>query len=301
MKRLWIGLLLGLCGCQASLPPLPPLPPLPQWQGSERLDHPELGVILELRSGRQLRAAELVNELAGAPRVLIGEQHDNPDHHALQLWLLQALEQRRDQGSLLLEMLEPSQQPAVTRTRQQLAAGSEPASLAESLAWQEGWPWALYGDLVGHAVRKGYPLLAANLDRQEVMGIFRSPPPLSGRASNQSTVHQRLIEQLRESHCGMLGDDRLPGMLAVQLQRDRRMAEVLLQAPQPALLLAGNFHVRRDLGVPLHLQDLERDAQEKVVLLIPAGQPVDAHMADYVWFTAAPPEQDYCARFRQRG
>src|SRR5690606_24864817 len=102
------------------------------------------------------------------------------------------------------------------------------------------------------------------------------------------------------SHCGMLGDDRLPAMLAVQQQRDRRMAEALLRAPQPSMLLAGSFHVRRDLGVPLHLQDLGTRAQVRVLLLMPAGSAVDASMADYVWFTAAPAEQDYCAQFRSK-
>lgn len=287
-------IMLALSGCQASLPPLPP------WQGSERLDHAQLGVILDLRSGRALQPAELIDALAEVEQILVGEQHDNRDHHALQLWLLQALQQRRAQGSLLLEMLEPAQQPAVTRTRQLLAEGEEVASVQASLAWQDGWPWQLYGGLVTYALEQPYPLLAANIDRQEMLEIFRTPPVLEGTASNQPEVRTMLIERLRESHCGMLGDDRLPAMLAVQQQRDRRMAEALLRAPQPSMLLAGSFHVRRDLGVPLHLQDLGTRAQVRVLLLMPAGSAVDASMADYVWFTGAPAEQDYCAQFRSK-
>lgn len=288
-------MVLVLSGCQASLPPLPP------WQGSERLDHAQLGVILDLRSGQSLQPVQLIEALVQVEQLLVGEQHDNLDHHALQLWLLQALQQRRAQGSLLLEMLEPAQQPAVTRTRQLLAEREEVASVRESLGWQEGWPWQLYGALVTYALEQAYPLLAANIDRQEMLKIYRKPPALEGTASNQPGVRMALIEQLRESHCGMLGDDRLPAMLAVQQQRDRRMAEALLGAPQPSMLLAGSFHVRRDLGVPLHLQDLGAGERTRVLLLLPAGSAVDASMADYVWFTAAPPERDYCAHFRNRG
>ena len=51
-------IVLALSGCQASLPPLPP------WQGSERLDHAQLGVILDLRSGRALQPAERIDALA---------------------------------------------------------------------------------------------------------------------------------------------------------------------------------------------------------------------------------------------
>lgn len=286
---------LMLCGCQSSLAPLP------RWQGSEQLEHVRLGVILDLRSGRQLHPVELVDALARVDRLLIGEQHDNADHHALQLWLLQALQQRRPQGSLLLEMLEPSQQEAVTRTRQLLADGKKVASLEKSLSWQAGWPWPLYGPLVSYALEQPYPLLAANLDRQELMALFRSPPLLAGTASSQPAVRDVLIGQLRESHCGMLGEDKLPAMLAVQQQRDRRMAEALQQAPAPSMLLAGAFHVRRDVGVPLHLEDLRAEGGTRVLLLAPAGSDVGVDMADYVWFTAAPAAKDYCADFRSKG
>ncbi|MNP75711.1 hypothetical protein D3C76_1728170 [compost metagenome] len=88
-------------------------------------------------------------------------------------------------------------------------------------------------------------------------------------------------------------------MLAVQQQRDRRMAERMIAAPEPALLFAGSYHVRKDLGVPLHLADLGAQGQTKVVLLAEVGERVEPGMADYVWFTAAVPEQDYCAQLRK--
>ena len=88
-------------------------------------------------------------------------------------------------------------------------------------------------------------------------------------------------------------------MLAVQQQRDRRMAERLLTAPTPALLLAGAFHVRKDLGVPLHLKDLGAAQGNVVLVLAEAGKTVSAENADYVWYTAAQPEQDHCAQLRQ--
>ena len=63
-------------------------------------------------------------------------------------------------------------------------------------------------------------------------------------------------------------------MLAVQQQRDRRMAERLLAAPTPALLLAGAFHVRKDLGVPLHLKDLGAGEGNAVLVLAEVGKTV---------------------------
>ncbi|MFK0096278.1 ChaN family lipoprotein [Pseudomonas sp. NPDC090592] len=282
-------LLLALGGCQASLPPLPP------WQSSEGRTHAELGHIIDLASGQVISPEQLVQRLAGAPRVLVGEKHDNPDHHALQLWLLRALQAQRAQGSLLLEMLQPEQQPLVDKVEGQPV----PADLPKALAWQEGWDWQLYGPTVREALQQRVPLLAANLSPGEMRQAYRQPASLKGDKSNAPAVKAALLQQVRAGHCGMLPESQLPAMLAVQQQRDRRMAERLLAAPQPALLFAGAYHARKDLGVPLHLADLGASGESKVLLLAEVGEQVEPDEADYVWYTAAMPEQDYCAQLRQ--
>jgi uncharacterized iron-regulated protein len=290
-----IALLLAmalLSACQASLPALP------AWQSPEGLQHPELGQIVELRTGARLTPEQLLARLAAAPRVLVGERHDNPDHHALQLWLLRALAARRPQGSLLLEMLTPDQQAKVDQVRVAIAAGQVPQDMLSALAWQPGWAWSLYGPLVQHALRQPYPLLAANLERREIMQIYAQVPQLQGQASTAQPVREALFEQIRQSHCNLLPERQLPAMFAVQQQRDRRMAEALLTAPQPSLLLAGAFHVRRELGVPLHLQDIGATEGTQVLILAEVDSQVAAESADYVWFTPAQPEQDHCAKLR---
>ena len=69
----------------------------------------------------------------------------------------------------------------------------------------------------------------------------------------------------------------------------------LLAAPAPAMLFAGAFHVRRDLGVPLHLADLGQPDGSAVLILSEVGKPVARGMADFVWYTAALPPIDHCA------
>lgn len=294
MRTLWLSVLLLLAACQSQST----LAPVPQWQSPGGREHAELGQIIDLRSGTHLTPEQLVTRLATAPRVLVGEQHDNPDHHALQLWLLHALEARRPQGSLLLEMLAASQQPQVDDVKQQLREGLQIADLPKALEWSNGWPWALYGPIVHHGLAQDYPLRAANLDRAEIMAIYRQQPLLQGKASTAAAVQEPLLAQIRESHCDKLPVSQLPAMLAVQQQRDRRMAEQLLQAPVPAMLLAGAYHVRHDLGVPLHLSDLGAPDSAQVLILSEVGKPVTAEQADYVWYTAALPPEDHCAQFR---
>lgn len=258
---------------------------------------PLTGQIRDLRSGQSLTAPELVARLAKPARLIVGEQHDNRDHHQLQLWLLQELGQQRAQGSLLLEMLTPDQQPRVDNVRH---ASTLPADLPGALAWQSGWDWGLYGPIVRFALGQPYPLLSANLDNAEVRAFYAQSPTVSGSRSNAPSVKKELLEQISGSHCGLLPPSQMPAMLAVQQQRDRRMAQRLITAPTPSMLLAGAYHARKDVGVPLHVLDLGETEAPIVLMLAEQGSEVTSAMADYVWYTPATPTQDYCAEMRKQ-
>ena len=270
---------------------------VPEWQSPRARDHQRVGQIIDLRSDTLISVEQLVAELAAAPLVLLGEKHDNPDHHALQLWLLQALEAQRPQGAVVMEMLTVDQQDTVGSVQAQVRQGQLPEDLPAALNWHKGWDWQQYGELVTHLIAQPYPLLAGNLNRDVLMDIYRHPRTLEGTQSTRVDVTARLSAQIRESHCNKLPEAQLPAMLAVQQQRDRTMAKVLLDAPQPALLIAGAYHVRYDLGVPLHLRDLQglNEAQQRVLIFAEADQEIDAGGADFVWYTPAVAEQDYCA------
>jgi uncharacterized iron-regulated protein len=258
---------------------------------------PVSGEIRDLRSGQTLTAQELLARLAKPSRLIVGEQHDNRDHHQLQLWLLQALNEQRPQGSLLLEMLTPDQQARVDHVRH---ASPLPADLPSALAWQSGWDWNLYGPIVGFALTQPYPLLAANLDTLEVRSVYAKPPTLSGSRSSAPMVKETLLAQISDSHCGLLPTSQMPAMLAVQQQRDRRMAGRLLAAPTPSLLIAGAYHARQDVGVPIHVLDLGGPEAPTILMLAEQGAEVTPGMADYVWYTPATPPQDYCAQMRKQ-
>ncbi|MGE1092206.1 ChaN family lipoprotein [Pseudomonas zeae] len=280
MRGLWLLAVMLLAGCQHVAAP----PPIN-------------GEIRDLRNGQVLTAQQLLTRLAEPERLIIGEQHDNADHHAAQLWLLRSLGEQRSQGSLLLEMLTPDQQPRVDQVRQ---AKTLPAELPGALAWEDGWDWSFYGPIVRFALTQPYPLLAANLDSAEIRAFYRDPPVLKGTRSNTESVKAVLLEQISDSHCGLLPESQMPAMLAVQQQRDRRMAERLLAAPSPSVLLAGAWHARKDVGVPLHVVDLGAAQAPTVLMLAEQGAEVTAAMADYVWYTPATPKQDYCEQMRKQ-
>jgi uncharacterized iron-regulated protein len=280
MRGLWLLAVVLLVGCQYVVAP----PPVN-------------GEIRDLRSGQELTAQQLLTRLAEPEQLIIGEQHDNADHHAVQLWVLRSLGEQRSQGSLLLEMLTPDQQSRVDQVHQSI---TPPADLPGVLAWQDGWDWNLYGPIVRFALTQPYPLLAANLNSAEIRTVYRNAPVLKGQRSNVESVKTVLLEQISDSHCGLLPESQMPAMLAVQQQRDRRMAERLLAAPAPSILLAGAWHARKDVGVPLHVVDLGATETPTVLMLAEQGAEVTATMADYVWYTPATPKQDYCEQMRKQ-
>lgn len=254
------------------------------------LDVRQLGEIVDLRSGQRVSAGQLLAQLAAAPRVIIGEQHDQLSHHQIEQWLLQQLQSQRPQGSVLLEMLNPDQQAKVDKVKPWLQTDPvvRPEHVAELLAWQPSWKWAQYGDLVMTVMRAPYPVWSANLDRSEIKQMFADKPAVQGKHSNLANdgkVHAKLKDIIRVMHDNQIDAPRLAAMLSVQQQRDRRMAERLLAAPAPAVLIAGAYHAHKDLGVPLHVQDLTGGPAPLVLVLAQKGATVLAPQADFVWFT----------------
>lgn len=284
--------LLGLLFCLLLAGPVLAAP-LPVWQGTGGLDDPHLGQVWDTRAERWLDAQQLVEVLEVRPRVILGERHDHPDHHQLQRWLLEQLHARRPQGALVMEMLQPDQQPLVDALQAQpLPADAE---LSAQLQWQPGWDWSLYGPLVRWGLTQPQRLLAANLNRDQLMAFYRAPPALDYPAG----ARQALEGIILDSHCGLIEPAQVTPMLAIQHGRDQRMADVLASAPVPALLIAGAYHARRDLGVSLHWQQGWSEPPV-VVLLSEVGSALPGvEQADYVWLAPQWPEQDHCEQMRR--
>lgn len=202
---------------------------------------------------------------------------------------MQNLPQQRPQGSVLMEMINPNQQDKVNQVKQWLQGDPSvrDGRVAELIGWQSGWKWSLYGDVVMAAMRAPYPLWSANLDRDEIMAFYQQPSFPQGQLSVRPVVQKALEETIRTSHGGKIEPQQLHAMLAIQQQRDRRMAERLLAAPTPALLIAGGYHAAKSVGVPLHVQDLQPAALPTVLMLAEPGVQVDKQVADYLWITPA--------------
>lgn len=282
--------------------------------------HPLADRIWDVRAGTFVLPPDLAGRLAGGRFVLLGERHDNPEHHALQARLLRGMIAAGRRPAVGFEMLSTDDATAIARY---LAGSPKDASgLGEAVSWKRsGWPdWRLYEPIAQAALDAGLPIVATNLSRVATDAIRRN-----GLAGLSASLARRLgleeplgpetrdaiRRELDESHCATVEGATLERMVDVQWARDARMAEALVRAGQRdgAVLIAGAGHARTDRGVPFHLQRRAPDATIVSVAFLEVDATVDAPAGyaarfegalpfDYVWFTPRVDADDPCARLR---
>ena len=237
--------------------------------------------------------------LLPAGALLLGEQHDAPEHHQLEQQVVEWLAKR---GSLAAVAIEMAPRGKDTRA---LASHAAEKDVQSSLEWNNaGWPWETYGPAVMAAVRLGVPVLGANLPAAEQRSAMRDSA-LEARLAADALATQQ--QRIRDGHCDLLPQVQILPMTRIQIARDLAMAETVAgarKAGQTVLLIAGNGHVERELGVPVHLP-----ADLRVKVISAQAEPSAAQKdtkasaqvraaADLVWPTPPLPPKDYCAQFR---
>ena len=245
--------------------------------------------IIDLHTKQQMAPRALLKAISNKPMVIVGEKHDNPSHHLIEQWLLEQLATLRPQGSVILEMITTDQQEAVKDIEAGLKDNPyiRERRIQELLAWNTGWPWPLYRTLIISSLQADAPLLAGNIGEDEVAEFYESRVRPAGSFSEQPAVLEKMSQLIVEMHDGQICCEQVASMLAVQQQRDRFMAQQLLKAPKPALLIAGAFHAASNLGIPLHLRDLAPDQKPVVVMLGEKGMNITLAEADYIWYVDA--------------
>ena len=225
--------------------------------------------------------------------LLLGEQHDAPEHQRWEADSVRWLAERGRLAALVIEMAE-----AGTGT-DGLPPDANAAQVYAALRWNEAaWPWERYRAVIMATVAAGVPVRGGNLPRSRMRAAMQDEA-LDRHLPPAALALQR--NAIEEGHCGLLPADRVMPMVRIQLARDASMAQVVQQARQEGrtvLLAAGWGHVRRDLGVPTWLP---ANFNAKVAIA-QAGQARAAIVseANYIHPTPALAPRDHCAELRAR-
>jgi uncharacterized iron-regulated protein len=251
--------------------------------------------------------------LRGNTVALLGEVHDNAPLQTQRVRGLQTAIQAGWRPAVVMEQFDTDQQSAID-----VARGERPRDVAYLIArasprttnGKEAWDWPLYSPLIELALVYDLPLRAANLPRDQARRLVRGgwaevfsaeqqqALGLSGALSE--TLQAAQEREVDQGHCGALPAAILPGMARAQMARDAVMAQVLREAllARPGtgvVLIAGNGHVRRDLGVPQWLPELP--AEQIWAVGFVEVTPVSG-MFDQVVQGEAAVRSDPCAQFK---
>lgn len=261
---------------------------------------PRRGEIWDGALTRSFTREEAMTRLAGADHVLLGEKHDNAEHHRLQAEIVREIAARGRRPALVLEMLGHDQAPALATYLAGRPGDARGFVAAVGWRWND---WPMYEPILTAALGAEWPIAAGNLGRDTTRAIMRggseataSLPPLP------SGAEAALLDQLEASHCGHVPRERLGPMLQVQRARDGSMAAAMAANPQ-SVLITGAEHARTDRGVPWMLRGLAPGKRVLALAFVELrdGAPPPRELPfDVVWFTAEKERGDPCAQFAPR-
>ncbi|MCX7041486.1 MAG: ChaN family lipoprotein [Gammaproteobacteria bacterium] len=291
------------------LAPMLAMATVPAWLSPRLREHPLAGVIVNAQ-GEKVPESELLSTLASARFAFIGEKHDNPDHHQIELRLIRHRLAGQPGSAVVFEMLDDAQRPVLAS----IAADDSLEQIREKLALPaKGWDFAVYGPLFQASAKEG-KLVAGNVGKKFIGEVYAKGEPALAAEPRFSTVpsateqtRSHFLERIYEAHCGKAARDTLGPMVAIQLAKDASMASAMADNA-PALLVAGAEHVRADTGVPSHVRVRDAQASRVVIQLVEvtdgetgARAALDASgPADFYWFTPATEVRDDCADVKGR-
>lgn len=293
-----------------------------RWISPLHQDHPLAGRVWNPSDGRFATTGEVYGALQDADFVLVGEKHDNADHHRYQSVMIREMLVQRRQPTIVFEMLTEGQQAALDSHLADNPADS--AGIGKAVGWEaHGWPrWRIYRPITDIALAYGAPLLAGGLNRETTRGVSSQGIEALGAERARrlrldepagDAMRAEMRGEIYESHCRQMPEHMLDPMVTVTLAKDAAMAEAMIRGRalpgrDSALLIAGTGHVRADWGVPWHLRKLAPDARTVSIGLVEVAADEDdpgAYVAafggerpfDFIWFAPRVDDDDPCEVF----
>ncbi|HBE21846.1 MAG TPA: hypothetical protein DEG17_15910 [Cyanobacteria bacterium UBA11149] len=209
----------------------------------------------------------ILDELAKADVVYLGETHNNPDDRKGQLEILQQLEQRNPKIAIAMEMFQRPYQSIIDRY---LAGEITEAELIQQTEYEKRWgfPWESYAPLLRFAKENQLPVLALNTPTEITRKVARyglesltleeqkQIPPLTEIKTDNPGYRQMLEEIYAQHQQGNQGNSTsFERFFSAQVLWDETMAETIAQfitanPDYQVIAIAGKGHIIYGYGIP---------------------------------------------------
>lgn len=279
------------------------------WQAPFFQDHQLVGKIWDSYKNTWLTYEQFNNELLHYDYILLGETHNNADHHKLQSEVIESLVTEGIQPIVVMEMLSLKAWQNQPHTWHKTSELQELAGMLNT-----GWPWELYTPILQSIVQHQLELFAANINSDELhqwantQGHDKKYNLAKEFLFTDENFHT-LTKDIIDSHCGH-GDGKFVNFMAsAQMQRDRVMAASLIGKKIPVVFIAGAGHVRNDYAVPMRLRKQFKQTSYLSIAFISVQEGVTDPLAymqdvpelyDILYFTPSHTNQDPCEEFSKQ-
>lgn len=319
------SLLIGtsLAGCAIPLDPVPSL----------------AGTIVRGHDLAPLTESEMGVVSAEADVVYLGEIHDNPWHHEIQLAVIQRLVERGARPVIGFEFFDAGQTGVLMGY---VNAGNDEENTRDSsraeknLRQRLGWgrerdaEWGAYYPLLEYARQQGLAVfgtdLPAGIRRRITQNGVPGLTPVERRfvvdTGFNDGAYRRLMErEFIKSHCGWSDPRLLDHLYQNWIARNDAMATAISEMlsdeqNRPVVMIVGAGHSRYNMGIYERVAALVAGVRQVNIGLIPV-KGADTSLAeylhaekvngrvfvpvyDYLWFTQAKSRIDPCIKFKER-
>lgn len=255
----------------------------------------ELGTIISAQTGKTVTFDELMNDLDNSQIVFIGERHDNPSHHDIQLKIIEAVFKNHHSMKVGMEMFDRSYQPVLDLWSAGLL---QEENFLRKVHWyaNKEMDFALYRNILLFIKENRIKIVALNIPfhipgRIRVGGIDNLSDDdkryLPKEIDTSNTAHRNYVEQKFWQH-PFSARDKFDDFYMAMCVWDEIMAESIASdlGNKKIVVLTGNGHIQYKYGIP-DRTFRRTGASFRTIYLASVGEEFELAIGDYIWITPA--------------
>lgn len=242
---------------------------------------------VDVYRGEPIDPDRMVDDLAEARVIYLGERHTVDRHHQLQVQVVKALIAREVPLVLGIEHMEAEYQPALDEYNR---GAIDFATLADRTNWKERWSnYADYRTVLEAARSAGAPVIALNARREVVRAVYKSGlDDLDPTLRNELPAEFHLDDPMYREHLrdvmmvhAHVNDAMLDRMFVAQVARDETMAARLVAflesaegLKRTAVVLCGSGHCAHGMGIPARVRRRMPGVRDRIIVMSESGDVV---------------------------
>jgi uncharacterized iron-regulated protein len=268
----------------------------------------QVDAITDTRSGELLAPQQLIQRLASARLVFVGETHDSMDIHRVQLRIIEGLHRAGREVLVGLEMFPYTEQQFLDQWSKGLLTEDGFIELAR---WYDNWgmQWDYYRDIFLFARDKGIRMHGINTPREVIRAVREkgfenlteseaehTPPEIDTDSDEHRKLFRAIFAEDDDDFHAMLSDEQLEAMFDAQCTWDATMGYNAVRTLEAGggpdavmVVLIGSGHLAYELGIQRQVSGWFEGTMATVIP-IPVRdedgetvEAVQASYADYLW------------------